>query len=78
MRLELHNVGCIGDADIRLDGITVLTGYNSTGKSTVLKAAYVLLSSQHDVRKRVTDDIEDRVYMAQHIDVRDSDSCNHQ
>lgn len=74
MRLELHNVGCIGDADIRLDGITVLTGYNSTGKSTVLKAAYALLSSQHDVRKRVTDDIEDRVYMAQHIDGRFSES----
>ncbi|MBE6521478.1 MAG: ATP-binding protein [Thermoplasmata archaeon] len=74
MRLELHNIGCIGDADIRLDGITVLTGYNSTGKSTVLKAAYALLSSQHDVRKRVTDDIEDRVYMVQHVYSRSPES----
>jgi len=72
--LELHNVGCIGDADIRLDGITVLTGYNSTGKSTVLKAAYALLSSQHDVRKHVTDDIGDRVYMAQHVYSRSPES----
>ena len=65
MRVELHNVGCIKDADIRLNGITVLTGYNSTGKSTVLKTVYALLSSQHDVRKRVMEDIEERVALAQ-------------
>lgn len=43
MRLYLHHVGAIADADIRLDGITVLAGENNTGKSTIGKALYAII-----------------------------------
>ena len=33
MKIELENVGKINKAQIRLDGITVIAGENSTGKS---------------------------------------------
>lgn len=45
MRLYLHHVGAIADADIRLDGITVLAGENNTGKSTIGKALYAIIKS---------------------------------
>ena len=35
MRLYLKNVGKVSEADIKLDGITVIAGENNTGKSTV-------------------------------------------
>ena len=40
MRIELENVGKIGRARIELDGVTVIAGENSTGKSTVGKMLF--------------------------------------
>ena len=37
MRLEIKNFAKIKEADITLDGITVIAGENNTGKSTVGK-----------------------------------------
>ena len=45
MRLYLHNIGAIANADIRLDGVTVLAGENNTGKSTIGKALYSIVKS---------------------------------
>lgn len=43
MRLEVKNIGKIRYADIKLEGITILVGSNSTGKSTVSKSLYTLV-----------------------------------
>lgn len=44
MHLKLRNFGVIKEADIELDAITVITGENSTGKSTVGKALYAIVT----------------------------------
>ena len=37
MKISVSNIGLINRADIELDGITVIGGYNCSGKSTILK-----------------------------------------
>lgn len=45
MKLKLENIGAIRDADIKINGLTVITGENSTGKSTVGKLVYSLVKA---------------------------------
>ena len=45
MTLELKNIGMIKEANVKIDGLTVIAGENDTGKSTVGKAFYVVLKS---------------------------------
>ena len=42
MEIELRNVGILEKANVILDGMTVITGFNDSGKSTVGKALYGL------------------------------------
>ncbi len=42
MRLYLKNIGMIKEADVKLDGLTVIAGENDTGKSTVGKMLFIL------------------------------------
>lgn len=60
MRLYLKNIGKLKEADIQLDGITVIAGENNTGKSTVGKALYSVYNSFHhfDSRLQYTAQIE--------------------
>ena len=37
IRVRLTNVGILQEADIMLNGLTVISGLNNTGKSTVGK-----------------------------------------
>lgn len=46
MLLQLRNIGMIKEADIHLNGLTVIAGENVTGKSTVGKALFVLLKAR--------------------------------
>ena len=43
MRLKLKNIGIIKEADITLDGLTVIAGENDSGKSTIGKVLYSLV-----------------------------------
>jgi predicted ATPase len=43
MELQLKNIGMIKEANVKLDGLTVIAGENDTGKSTVGKALFVIL-----------------------------------
>ena len=45
MRIQVNNVGIIKDADIEINGITVLAGKNGTGKSTIGKCLYSMFNS---------------------------------
>ena len=40
MDLQLRNIGMIKEANVKLDGLTVIAGENDTGKSTVAKILY--------------------------------------
>lgn len=43
MRLKLQNIGIIEEADINVDGITLIAGQNDSGKSTVGKVLYAIV-----------------------------------
>ena len=45
MRFTMESVGILPDMSLDLDGITVITGLNGTGKSTILKTIYSILES---------------------------------
>ncbi|RUM70956.1 MAG: hypothetical protein DSZ07_01520, partial [Sulfurovum sp.] len=45
MTLELKNIGMIKEANVKIDGLTVIAGKNDTGKSTVGKALFLAYSS---------------------------------
>jgi len=45
MELQLKNIGMIREANVKLDGLTVIAGENDTGKSTVGKALFLAYSS---------------------------------
>jgi predicted ATPase len=47
MTIELSNIGMIKEANVKLDGLTIIAGENDTGKSTVGKALFVMLASIH-------------------------------
>lgn len=43
MKLKLQNIGIIEEADINVDGITIIAGQNDSGKSTVGKVLYAII-----------------------------------
>jgi len=44
MELQLKNIGMIKEANVKIDGLTVIAGENDTGKSTVGKALFMYLT----------------------------------
>ncbi len=51
MTLELKNIGMIKEANVELDGLTVIAGKNDTGKSTVGKFFFVILKTLFSSRR---------------------------
>ena len=51
MELQLRNIGMIKEADIILDGLTLIAGENDTGKSTVGKALYSVVAGLNNAYK---------------------------
>ena len=45
MELQLKNIGMIKEANVKIDGLTIIAGENDTGKSTVGKALFVMIKS---------------------------------
>ena len=52
MQLQLKNVGMIKEANVKIDGLTVIAGENDTGKSTVGKALTLLLKTELTSRQK--------------------------
>lgn len=55
MRLEVKNIGKISHAEMDMQGMTVLVGNNSTGKSTISKSLYVVIQGFHNFNKKIND-----------------------
>ena len=53
MKLKIEHFAKIKEADIKLDGITVIAGLNDTGKSTVGKVLYSIFNSLNTIDKSV-------------------------
>lgn len=53
MKMHIENFAKIGTADIRLDGLTVVAGYNNTGKSTIGKVLYSFFRGLSNIERRV-------------------------
>ena len=51
MKFELHHILKVEAADIEMGGLTVLTGENSSGKSTVGKVLFSVLKAVNNVRQ---------------------------
>ena len=49
MKFWLNNIGIIKNSDVLLDGLTVITGKNSSGKTTVGKALYAIIQANSDI-----------------------------
>ena len=56
MKLKLKNVGIINNADVNINGLTVITGENGSGKTTVGKALFALLDSVENIDKKALND----------------------
>lgn len=49
MEIKLHNIGIVKDSTIAVKGLTVITGKNNSGKTTVGKALYALLDATSNI-----------------------------
>lgn len=45
MNLKIKNIGIVKQADVRLDGLTVIAGENDTGKSTIGKLMFAIVKA---------------------------------
>jgi len=61
MLLEINNIGKIKSAKVKLDGITVVTGINDTGKSTIGKVLYSFFNGFNRVKKRIEEERTKRI-----------------
>lgn len=51
MRLHIENIGSLRDADIVIEGITIIAGENNVGKSTIGKSLYAFLNNMDTWRE---------------------------
>lgn len=58
MKLKLENVGKIKKANIELNGITIIAGENSTGKSTVGKVLFCIFDSFFKIKEQINNERE--------------------
>lgn len=52
MRLKIHNINKVKDADISLNGLTVIAGANSSGKSTIGKLLFSMVKAMSNAEFR--------------------------
>ncbi len=54
MQININNVAKVLEAELVLDGVSVIAGYNNMGKSTVLKAAYIVLNTFRNLNRKIS------------------------
>lgn len=60
MKITLKNIGKIDEAQVEINGITVIAGENDTGKSTVGKALYGVFNGLYNVENKIRSEIEEK------------------
>lgn len=53
MNISVKNIALIRKADVELKGITVVAGWNQTGKTTIGKALYAIIQSYTNLPERI-------------------------
>lgn len=66
MNIKLENIGIIKDSTIAIDGLTVITGKNNSGKTTVGKTLYSLLDAVCNIRQKA--EMDRYVYIKKQLD----------
>lgn len=56
MKLTINNIGKLKNAEVEINGITVITGENDTGKSTVGKVLWSVFNSFFEIKKQIRTD----------------------
>lgn len=56
MRIQLENIAKINNANIEINGITVIAGANNTGKSTIGKALFSLFNGLFNIEHKINND----------------------
>ncbi|MDR1497796.1 MAG: ATP-binding protein [Puniceicoccales bacterium] len=54
--IQIKNIGIIDSAEIKLNGLTVINGANNSGKTTVGRCLYSLVSAVEDLQKNAVND----------------------
>ena len=53
MEIFIKNIGKVKEANIKIDGITVIAGENDTGKSTISKSLFTVFNSFYNIDKKI-------------------------
>ena len=61
MELQLKNIGMIKEANVKIDGLTVIAGENSTGKSTIGKLLFSIIKSSSRYNEDLEENKEDKI-----------------
>ncbi len=61
MNLKLENIGLIKEANLKLDGITVIAAENDSGKSTIGKALFSLVFATNNFKERFIEALDKRL-----------------
>ena len=61
VKLSLRNIAKVEQADIEINGITLIAGENNTGKSTVGRALFAVFNSFYDIENQVKQQREDSI-----------------
>lgn len=56
MNIRLKDIGIVSDSTIELNGLTVITGHNNSGKTTVGKVLYSLVDAVSDIENKAAND----------------------
>jgi len=62
MELQLKNVGMIKEANVKIDGLTVIAGENDTGKSTVGKLLFSLIKASSRYKEDLEENKEEKIF----------------
>ncbi len=75
MKISLNNIGKINNAEIKIDGITIIAGQNNTGKSTVGKSLYSIFNSFYNYTYTIAQDKISSIFslLANELDIANID-----
>ena len=59
MEIFIKNIGKVREANIKINGITVIAGENDTGKSTISKSLFTVFNSFYNIDEKITEQQKD-------------------